>query len=825
MASPFKVFRRHQKEALAVLGVMIMLAFTVGPIITSMNKGASRADPVVVTSQYGDLRDSDFWQLRRQHSVAVGFLSRALAEVGPEQASPQWYAYTSQMIKMYAPGLPKEQIDGFVRQQWINQVQSVVEREFGPSTERALADNWLLAKRARELGIVVSDKAVVDALRERVAGLSEDKVRQIIESTGVGQQQLVEAFRSQMLAQRMRQMFQLSLYGSTPAERFEDYEKLHRQATIEVAPISVASFVAKVADPDEKTLREYFDRYKDRAHDPSSPEPGFREPYRTTVEYFKADYEKFVDPKAVTDEQIAKYYEEHKSEYIKRELPKPEEPAKPAPKPEAKAPPQPPKEAAKPAPAKPAAPAPAPKASVPAKPAETKAAKPAETKAAKPAEKPQDKPATKPAEKPADKPKDKPAAKSAEKPAEKPKDQAKGKTSMWRSARVHLAAFEKEKEQKPAKPADAAKPAAPAKAVETKPAAPAKPAEAKPQTPAAKPAAAPAAKAEPPVQYTPLAEVRDQIRDRLAREQASKKMRSMLEPIRDQLRRYSAQLARAKGKNEELPKFDAATVAKENNLTVKRLEMVSQDEVGGADIAGSRTTDQQTFEQHVFRAPGLGRPAVSQDLQGNMYLFWKADESKEHVPKFEDPGIRARVLAAWKTGQAFELAKAEANRLAEKARKSKTPLKESLKQDGVKVLEPKPFSWLTRGSVPNEMSDQPPQFSRVEGVDAAGEKFMRSVFTAEPGTVNVAPNRPQTEVYVIRVDQFSPSMNVLWELFIHEDYGRYAMAAFPRQQALYQSWIQEIKDRAAFQWQRTPDQRDESEGPVGPAEPIEAPQF
>lgn len=810
MASPFTLFRRHQKVMLAVVGIMAMVSFVFLPIIADSVRSLSRGgtNPVVVASRFGDLQEADLYQLRRQRSIVANFLTRAMAEVGPEQANPQWYAYQKQMASMYLGGRQPQEIDGLIQRAWLNQVQSSVEREVGPATEQALAENWLLGKRARQLGIVISDQAVINFLRDRVAGLQADKARQIIDGIGVGQQQLLEAFRNQLLAARLRQMFQLSLYGSTPAERWADYQKLHRQATVEVAALPVANFVAKVADPDEKTLNEYFERYKDRPYDPNSPEPGFREPYRTTVEYFKAEYEKFVDPKSVTDEEIAKYYEEHKSEYVKRELPKAEEPAKTEPKPATS------------------------------KPEGSPAKVPAKAAAPEPLK---EKPAVKAAEKAAEKP-------AAEKPApEKPKDkpQTKGKSSsLWKSARVSLAAFEKETEKdkaaspakkteaKPAetKPAEAKpsavkpaepKPAAQAKSVEpkpVKPAAEAKPAEPKPQTLAAKPQ---------PVQYVPLAQVRDQIRDRLAREHAAKKMQSVLEPIRDQLRRHSAQLARAKGKNEEPPKFDAAGVAKANGLVTKHLEMVSQRDVGGADIAGSRTSDQQTFEQHVFRTPGLGRPTVSQDLEGNKYLFWKADENKEHVPKLDDPGVRARVVAAWKMSQALELAKAEANRLAEKARQSKAPLKEALKQEpGAKVQEPKPFSWLTRGQVPLEMNDQgPPQYSRVEGLGATGHAFMQTVFSMEPGGVSVATNMPKTEVFVIRADQFSPSAAVLWELFIHEDYGRYASAAYYEQMALYRSWLDEIKDGAAFQWNRPPDQREEGTEPPAPQEPIEPPQF
>ena len=71
MASPFSVFRKHQKAMLAVICLMAMISFVFLPIIgqsfRSISGGAANA--VVVSSRFGDLRENDLRLLRSQHSI------------------------------------------------------------------------------------------------------------------------------------------------------------------------------------------------------------------------------------------------------------------------------------------------------------------------------------------------------------------------------------------------------------------------------------------------------------------------------------------------------------------------------------------------------------------------------------------------------------------------------------------------------------------------------------------------------------------------------------------------------------------------------------
>ena len=45
----------------------------------------------------------------------------------------------------------------------------------------------------------------------------------------------------------------------------------------------------RIDEPSDEELKAFFEKYKDQYPCPSSPEPGFREPQKIALQYFKAD--------------------------------------------------------------------------------------------------------------------------------------------------------------------------------------------------------------------------------------------------------------------------------------------------------------------------------------------------------------------------------------------------------------------------------------------------------------------------------------------------------------------------------------------------------
>ena len=470
--------------SMVVLTLLSMVGFVVLPIvIQGMSEQRSRNPVVVSTTRYGNLAEDRLAALRHNHAALEQFFEQLARQSQRTQGDPSSLEQMKYMI--------------------------------GTNTERGVATQWLLESRAEELRLDVGEEAITRFLTEALtqAKISNEQFHDTLRTVGISEDQLFSLLHSQFLVQRLEEQFNVSLLAMTPEQRWDYYQRLHRKAAIEVAGLPVSDYTAEVEDPGDAVLKPYFEKYKTDLHNPALPAPGFKVPKRVAFEYLKADYNKLTDLAKVSDEEIQKYYNEHKEDLYKQNLP--ELPGKPPLTPPAPL-----------APAKPAKPAEksATPAETPATPADagtrghgdTEKNKPAAEKPA--AEKPAaEKPAAeKPAaEKPAaEKPATAPLAPAAtpgsgteKKPAtEKPAASGADKSSALPSrSPFHLTAFlddsssPKKTEEKPAAKTDTKPEEKPAAKPEAKPTATpeakseAKPAAAKPEV---KPETAP--KVEPP---------------------------------------------------------------------------------------------------------------------------------------------------------------------------------------------------------------------------------------------------------------------------------------------------------------------------------------
>jgi len=311
------------------------------------------------------------------------------------------------------------------------------------------------------------------------------------------------------------------------------------------------------------------------------------------------------------------------------------------------------------------------------------------------------------------------------------------------------------------------------------------------------------------VSYIPLEEVKDEIRRTLARRKAPEKIRDLLGQLESQLSRYredkilydlSVQNRQARNRTEPI-RPDLAALGKQHALDYRQLGLSSIFEVAKLDIGSATTLAGASVLEAVFERLPVFRPAVAQDPQQNFYLIWKTEEKESRIPDFSEPQTREKVLVAWKTLRARQLALQEANRLAEMARQKGTKLAEALAgQAGLTVVESQPFSWLTSGALPPFWMQAPPRISEVKGVDRPGHEFMRTVFSLSPGQIAVAMNHPQTAAYVIRLLESNPSPEVLWEQMLKQPFIFYVGAARQDQAEMYQQWLEEIKADFSFRW-------------------------
>ncbi|MBI2824302.1 MAG: hypothetical protein HYX69_06410 [Planctomycetia bacterium] len=752
---------------MAIACVLAMIAFVfISPFAGRSERG--RNDPVAATTVYGDVHESELYRMHSAKELANNFLERAMAMAGTLQSDQPF---------------------------------------FGPPSETRLVNTMLLARKGQQMGMTVTDEEVTQFLqqvtRDRV---TSEKFAEILRSLGgggrnrIGKTQLYDALRTEILALRMGSALSVGVQ-TTPAQRWEMYAKIRERASAEVVPVAVADFLDKVADPDEATLQKFFEAHKDSEPAPGAPVPGFKIPAKVALQYFKADYDKFYDPKAVTYKEIKDNYEQFKdtlyqsTDDLRSLLPKKADKADDAAadKPEGDA----------------AADAPQPDAA----PDADGDAKPPE--GATPDAGPGD-------ARPDDKAKPPTEGKS------KAPDQSRHR-GLPRGPQLSLVALHAADgsdapaatQDPPVKPDDdaATKAEADADATGDK----ADDAEASSKDEEAEVLSLSDRYALPteiqPPKYDPLWKVEGEIRKQLASQAAAKKMDEVLATVREKMARYASERSRWEARYEQdksapPPKpLDLAAISEANGLSSDTTKLLSARELAQVDGIGESFLGDYRFEPIAAVAfsqnLALYSAAASRDIAGNRYLFWKIEEQAARVPEFAE--IHDDVLRAWKMIEARNAALERAKALAETARKEKLPLAELAKRDDLEAHETGKFSWLTFDSTPGMNSRMPPRQSEVEGVEDAGSEFMQAVFALPVDGIGTAFNNPRTVAYVIQVTDLDPPQDVLRQGFLADSFSTYESAFIQERFDMNRAWVTSLQRDAKLNWARTPDAKQSRE--------------
>jgi len=633
-----------------------------------------------------------------------------------------------------------------------------------PDDERSVVRTAILAREAEANGVVVSDAAINDFLGQWTNNLvRQEQFDQIIGRLrvgpmGVSQYDLFETLRTVLAAQSMQMLFQSGFAGDPPGWRWDYFRRLEQSATAEVVPVVVETLAANVAAPSEATLRAFFEQYKDDLPAARSAEPGFREPHRTKYEYLVAKTETFeaAAAKEVTDAQIAEYYEKNKTSLFRA-------------KPDAAA----------------------------------GAADAGKTPAAG---KPEGE--------------SKNAAADAEKPVapetkESAPQPAPDKGSDVRRSRFSPVAFRQPAAVEATPAAGTANASAPSAAEKSETQEPSTTEKKAAGTEAEKKNVSPADEA---ANFEPLEKVKDDIRKRLARQEADKRIDAIFSAIATDMTRYAEDFAlwQAGGKDAGAaaptpPNFDK--IAAVQGLEAGRSELVTADQavaagpLGGSfelvpDASSRFGIRQQRWIDMIFGqgAPTL-RPVTSRDVEGNRSISWKTEDQPEFTPTFQS--ARADVERAWRIVEARSLARKKAEEIARQVGEGQTLAAAVASTAELKAEKVGPFTWLTQGTVP---LGTPPSLSQPEGISMPGEEFMQAIFGLEPGKATVAFNEPRTVCYVIRLDGLEPPLEKLRDRFMEarDDQRRLAMVAQRETSRATAAWVDALEKRHALTWHREP---------------------
>lgn len=800
MASPFRTFRKNQKAWMVTLTILTMFAFVfLGSTMRSGSGVGKHEDPEVFTWDYGTVHKSDLENRKQSRRVVKQFLLQSILTSNPDPAIER-------------------------------RLSQILDGRF-PTSDEQIVDAMLLEKKAQQLGIVVSDDMVNSFIRSNTGDRLRPEqlaaiVHQMQSRTGqIGQAELFDALRSELAAMYADQTFS-SLFGryngrnyffrgDTPGDRWDYFCRLNRKVTAEAMPLPVTSFVGEIPDPSAADLQKFYDQYKNVEPQPAAPTPGFRQPFKAQFQYVKADYEKLLaaEKPKVTEQEIKAYYDEHKDEFKKSnlpDLPSLDEPG-----------------------------------------SEPGAAKPADKSGA--AKSSESKPAQSPSGSKADSKKPDDSKKSdTKKPGDKKSPDGKQSSTIpsgshrndsvaHNSLDGELLALADPSATPPAQKSAAAADtkstdAKPADAKAATPAAPSsKPADSKlpgppPPDMKAPDAKTPAAQTPAPVEYEPLSKVTDVIRTRLAQQKVDAQVDAAFSAIELNLDQYARSLdtyraAVTRGnKNAKKPEPpDLAALAKEYGLEAKETDLISQEQaakqtdVGKSyslsvvDSAVAAMTGQrysaQPFLQTAYTLDANSLPTLASyqpqrtvDNDNNRFLWWKTADEAARTPTLDE--IKPQVTLAWKIIQARKPALAKAQADADQARKTKQTLKEAFGAvGGSHVSTIGPFTWLTQ---PIGQPMGLPRLTEVSGIEQAGNDFMKSVFSLKPGETGVATNEPQTVYYVVQVESEEPPLDDLHQEFMAKMSSQmawvpYAAIGAGENSTLEPAWMKQVKNEYGFQ--------------------------
>ncbi|MCU0960951.1 MAG: hypothetical protein MUF48_12675, partial [Pirellulaceae bacterium] len=353
MANPLRMFRKYQYAFLVAFGIMLMFAFVVAPPLsdylqTRAGAGAG-GNPVVVSWRGTELREADLDQLRARHALTMRFLESLVRrvevtdEVTVDRRGEQVTLVKGRSYPLVGSGMNDKNemvVQIVVAGEVVEVPQSaaqMVRRKADlivpAQSEEELVQRLVLADKARELGVVISEDAIQDYLNNLCDASPTQPLNYaalLREATNgrLDWRQLQAQLATELAAQRMLLMAHGGLAAAPPEVMYGCYNQLKRLVTAELLAVDVADFVAEVPEPSDQDIAALYEAGKDRFPFPLSPEPGFKRRQGISFGFFQGVFEEFLSREAasraanITDAEIEKYYEDNKtSEFRIPELP------------------------------------------------------------------------------------------------------------------------------------------------------------------------------------------------------------------------------------------------------------------------------------------------------------------------------------------------------------------------------------------------------------------------------------------------------------------------------------------------------------------------
>lgn len=315
MASPLSWFRKYQKTLLVVFGVLLMVAFLLADIANKQGGGRSNENrnEVLVTWKNGEMKQSQLEQLRLANIFSAQFTA-SLYQSSAQRLS-KTYVTTALPIRAASGG--NMSID---------------------QAYRSIFQTFIMAERAKELGVVVNENTVDDYLdklaNENLSDSDYQAFSKEVFDDGGRYYAIKKHLEIELAALAYDQMMRSGLYWQgtqfqgititpdksavSPTERWQSFVKANKTIQCQVYPVNVDSFIDKVTEkPSNSDLKELFEQGKHKygnamsVHDPEGLQPGFKLQTRMDISYFRLERDKFeeMEIQKITPEQVKAEYD------------------------------------------------------------------------------------------------------------------------------------------------------------------------------------------------------------------------------------------------------------------------------------------------------------------------------------------------------------------------------------------------------------------------------------------------------------------------------------------------------------------------------------
>ena len=743
MASPMSFIRRYQNGLMAVFGVLLMVVFLITMILpqggSMIPTGPSgKQNPVVVQWTKGQLTRADLDGFRTRYFMTAEFLNK-LAVASSQKKGQGYVRAAMDLIPIRNPGQYEES-----------------------AVDESVLVKRLLVDEAKKEGIMIGDTTIDDYLSlwmdEQPFTKNElEKIARDATDNRMDLRQVRESLREELAAQQM-----VILRGSgmrftmmpaqngprffpNPTEAFQFFNRANTLISAEVVPFKVEDYLSKVTGtPTNAEMKKLYDEGKYDFFDASRKSPGFKRFRKMKLQYFEADFNKFleVEMAKVTDKELQEEYDKlvkEESPIVYEAIPDTTNDPEIAPEKD-------------PAIEKSGDAAPAPEQKDDEK-------KDGEKKDESTTEPPKDAAAETPAENKDEKKDDGDKKDGGEKkdggviallsnesfvsvglqdPEKQDSEKQEPKKEETKEESKSDAASAGDKPQDPAPPVETA----PAPQVESSAT----------QVPVAPQSDAAGQEKKPEKRLRSLKDVEENLRRRLKGKAATDAMQNALDAASKSVRDHQNKMldesdaAFSAGKEYDqnsFSKYDGNAIAKKLGLVFVETELFAENEYSDTALGKEpmlfSSQFQQVFPTQLFSQAILYDP--TEPLMGGMgakrIVLWFAEKREQEVPSFED--AREDIISFWKHQLAFEAAVADAKKAADEANASKKPLSEKF---GEKAKLTGQFSWYTTGM----------RFglSQPVGVDKPGEDFMETVFRLKEGQAGVAHNSTREIVYLVK---------------------------------------------------------------------------